>query len=647
MHTVGPTVSQSSVTEHHEASPGSSRRLLPLTLTALGVVYGDIGTSVLYSMKECFFGSHSVPPTHDNVLGVLSLIIYSLLLVISVKYVAIVMRADNQGEGGVLALTSLVPGRGGGSGGPLRLAQGRAVLIALGIFGTALLYGDGMITPAISVLGAVEGLEVATPLFQPYVVPITVVILIGLFAIQKYGTHRVGGLFGPVMVAWFITLAILGVVWIVRFPAVLAAFDPRHAVSFFRVNGFTGFAVLGSVFLVVTGGEALYADMGHFGRHPIRLAWFALVLPSLLLNYLGQGALLLLKPSVDHPFFLLAPSWALLPLVVLSTAAAIIASQALISGSFSITRQAIQLGLAPRLEVEHTSARAMGQIYVPQVNWALMFATVFIVIGFGSSSALAAAYGIAVTLTMVITVMLLYVVMTERWHWPKPAAIAVTAVLLTVDLAFFGANALKVLQGGWVTLAVALILFTLMTTWRTGRRLVAERLQARAIPLEAFIATVRAVHPARVPGTAVFMTAQPTGTPPALAHNVRYNKVLHEHVIVLTVSTAQQPHVLPKDRIAIERLGNVLYDVRIQYGFMEDPDVPEALATVRERGVPIDMEDLTYFLGRETIIVTRRKGMAIWREKLFVLMARNAIRATAFFRLPPERVVELGVQVEM
>jgi KUP system potassium uptake protein len=639
----------SAVVERHATlpAPGATHRLIPLTVTALGVVYGDIGTSVLYAMRECFIGPHAVPPTHENVLGVLSLIIYSLVLVISIKYVAIVMRADNQGEGGVLALTALIPGRGVGSSGVLRLATGRPVLIALGIFGTALLYGDGMITPAISVLGAIEGLEVATPLFQPYVVPVTVAILVGLFLIQKYGTHRVGGLFGPIMVIWFVTLAALGIVWVARLPAVLGAFDPRHAVAFFADNGFIGFAVLGAVFLVVTGGEALYADMGHFGRYPIRLAWFVLVLPALILNYLGQGALLLLDPTVEHPFFLLAPSWALLPLVGLSTAAAIIASQALISGSFSITRQAIQLGLAPRLEVEHTSAREMGQIYVPQVNWALMCATVLIVVGFGSSSALAAAYGIAVTLTMVITVLLLHVIMTERWRWPKPAAAAVVLLFLTIDLAFFGANALKVMQGGWVTLGVALLLFTLMTTWKTGRRLVAERLTARAIPLEDFIATVVSVQPVRVPGTAVFMTAQPTGTPPALAHNVRYNKVLHQHVIVLTVSTAQQPHVSPENRVSVEPLGHDLFNVRVQYGFMEDPDVPEALEQARQQGLVLDSDDLTYFLGRETIIVSRRKGMAIWRERLFVLMARNAVRATAFFRLPPERVVELGVQVEM
>jgi len=642
-------VSDTSVRDLPAASHSDStrNRLLPLTLTALGVVYGDIGTSPLYAVRECFFGTHAVPPTHENVLGVLSLIIYALLLVISIKYVAIVMRADNQGEGGILALTALVPGRGGERGVSARLAVGRPVLIALGIFGTALLYGDGMITPAISVLGAVEGLEVVTPLFRPYVVPITVVILIGLFGIQKFGTHRVGGLFGPVVIIWFVTIAALGVASIARAPAILEAFDPRHAVRFFGASGFTGFAVLGAVFLVVTGGEALYADMGHFGKNPIRLAWFSLVLPSLLLNYLGQGALLLVDPQVEHPFFLLAPSWALLPLVGISTAAAIIASQALISGSFSIKRQAIQLGLAPRLEVEHTSAREMGQIYVPQVNWALMIATVLIVIGFGSSGAVAAAYGIAVTLTMVITVCLLYVVMTERWRWPKPAATVITIVFLTIDVAFFGANALKLVQGGWVTLAVALVLFTLMTTWKTGRRLVAEGLTARAVPLQEFIAVVEAMRPLRVPGTAVFMTAQPTGTPPALSHNLRYNKVLHQHVLVLTVATAQVPHVPPEERISIEPLGHDLFNLRLQYGFMEDPDVPAALLQAREQGLTLDADDLIYFLGRETIIVTRKKGMAIWREKLFVLMARNAIRATAFFRLPPERVVELGVQVEM
>jgi len=627
----------------------SQSRLLPLTLTALGVVYGDIGTSPLYAIRECFFGTHAVAPTHENVLGVLSLIIYALLLVISIKYVVIVMRADNQGEGGILALTALVPGRYAQrpAGATSRLAMGRPVLIALGIFGTALLYGDGMITPAISVLGAIEGLQVATPLFTPYVVPITVAILVALFSIQRFGTHRVGGLFGPIVIIWFITIAILGITWIVRAPAVLSAFDPRHALTFFRENGFHGFAVLGAVFLVVTGGEALYADMGHFGRNPIRLAWFALVLPALVLNYLGQGALLLNDNRATHPFFLLAPAWALYPLVGISTAAAIIASQALISGSFSITRQAVQLGLAPRLDVEHTSAHEMGQIYVPQVNWALMVATVLIVIGFGSSGAVAAAYGIAVTLTMIITVLLLYIVMRERWHWRKPAALFVMMFFLTIDVAFFGANSLKILDGGWVTLAVAWVLFTAMTTWRTGRRILAERLTVRALPLEDFLQRVVATAPARVSGTAVFMTAQPTGTPPALAYNLQYNKVLHRHVVVLTVTTAQTPHVADKDRVSVTALGQGVFNVRVQYGFMEDPDVPAALLQARAQGLEIDVDDVTYFLGRETILVTRKEGMATWREKLFVLMARNAVRPISYFRLPPERVVELGVQVEM
>ena len=630
-------------------STGHPNRLLPLTLTALGVVYGDIGTSPLYAMRECFFGTHSVPPTHDNVLGVLSLIIYALLLVVSLKYVSLVLRADNHGEGGILALTALIPGRGAtAASSGSRLAVGRPILIALGIFGTALLYGDGMITPAISVLGAVEGLEVATPLFTPYVVPITVVILIGLFSIQRFGTHRVGRLFGPIVIVWFVVIAALGISWIVRAPEVWAAFDPRNAVKFFQLNGMMGFAVLGSVFLVVTGGEALYADMGHFGRQPIRLAWSALVLPSLILNYLGQGALLIANPAAKHPFFDLAPSWALLPLIAIATAAAIIASQALISGSFSITRQAVQLGLAPRLEVQHTSSREMGQVYVPRVNWALMIATVLIVIGFRSSGALAAAYGIAVTLTMIITALLLYIVMTERWRWAKPLAVAVIAPFLVIDIAFFGANALKIVQGGWLPLVVAIALFTLMTTWRTGRHIVAERLASRGMPLSEFFALIDTTKPVRVSGTAVYMTAQGSGTPPALIHNLQYNKVLHERVVILNISTVQQPHSADAERFAVEVLGQGLFNVRLQYGFMEDPHVPKALmAAARAMGMKFDFQDVVYFLGRQTLLVTTRKGMALWREKLFVMMSRNAVRATAYFRLPTERVVELGVQVEL
>ncbi len=628
---------------------GHSHRLLPLTLTALGVVYGDIGTSPLYAMRECFFGTHSVPPTHANVLGVLSLIIYALLLVVSVKYVALVLRADNQGEGGILALTALVPGKGGESERTgSRLAVGRPVLIALGIFGTTLLYGDGMITPAISVLGAVEGLSVATPVFDPYVVPITVAIIIGLFAIQKYGTHRVGVLFGPIVIVWFITIAILGLKWILRAPTVLWAFDPSYALHFFAVNGFQGFAVLGAVVLAITGGEALYADMGHFGRSPIRLAWYGLVLPSLLLNYLGQGALLLSEPSVEHPFYHLAPSWMLYPLVGIATLAAIIASQALISGSFSITRQAVQLGLLPRVDIEHTSAREMGQVYVPRVNWALMVACVLIVIGFKTSSAMAAAYGIAVTLTMMITVLLLYIVMIERWKWPIAGAALLMGSFLTIDLAFFGANALKILLGGWLPLAVAVALFTMMTTWRTGRKIVAERLAQKAVTLDDFYTVVEYMKPARVPGTAIYMTAQGSGVPQALVHNLQYNKVLHERVVLLNIITVQQPHCSDDKRVEVETLKHGMYLVRLFYGFMEDPDVPRALyKAAMERGMKFDFQDVVYFLGRQTLLVTDREGMAVWREKLFVLMSRNAVRATAYFRLPTERVVELGVQVEM
>ena len=619
------------------------RPLLPLTLTTIGVVYGDIGTSPLYAMRECFHGSHAVPATEANVLGVLSLIIYSLLLVISVKYIAIVMRADNQGEGGILALAALLPQRQDKESPPRW-----RILMLMGVFGAALLYGDGMITPAITVLGAVEGLKVATPLFEPFVVPVAVGILIAVFAIQKHGTDRVGTLFGPIMVLWFITIAVLGVVWLLRAPIVIGAFNPLHAVEFFQMHGLHGFAVLGAVFLVVTGGEALYADMGHFGKRPIRLAWFGLVLPALLLNYFGQGALLLLNPAaVEQPFFLLAPSWALYPLVALATAAAIIASQALISGAFSLTRQAIQLGYCPRLDIEHTSSLEMGQIYVPQVNWALMVSTIAIVIGFGSSTALAAAYGIAVTLTMVITAVLLHVVAVERWRWPLPAALLVTGVFLSIDLAFFGANVLKIAHGGWLPLVIGWGVFTLMTTWKTGRRIVAERLTARATPLETFIAGVTAQPPARVPGTAVFMTAQPKGTPAALVHNLRHNKVLHQHVVILMVTTRPVPHVAEADRYKIREIGGGVFELTLYYGFMEDPDVPAALLGAREHGLAFDDSDVTFFLGRETLIATKTPGMSLWRERLFVVIARNAVRATAFFRLPPERVVELGVQVEL
>lgn len=621
--------------------PVQPKAVLPLSLSALGVVFGDIGTSPLYAMRECFFGPHAVAPTPEHVLGVLSLIVYSLVLVISVKYVAVVMRADNQGEGGILALTALVLPRPGAH-------HTRSVLILLGIFGAALLYGDGMITPAITVLGAIEGLNVVTPLFEPYVVPMAVAILIGVFAIQRHGTHRIGVLFGPVMLIWFVGLALLGVSWIVRVPIVLTAVDPRHAIGFFRESGGTGFVVLGAVFLVVTGGEALYADMGHFGKRAIRLAWFVVVLPALLLNYFGQGALLLTSPeAVQQPFFLLAPSWMLVPMVVIATAAAIIASQALISGAFSLTRQAIQLGYSPRLDIAHTSSQEMGQVYVPQVNWMLALCTLAIVVGFETSTALAAAYGIAVAMTMVITVVLLYTVATERWQWPGPVAFAVCAVFLAVDVAFFSANLIKLTQGGWLPLAIGFSILTLMTTWKTGRRLVAERLTARAVPLSDFLAMLEAKPPTLVRGTAVFMTAQPNGTPPALVHNVRYNKVLHRQVLLLTISTGRTPFIEEEDRLVVTLVAPGIVQLRAQFGFMEEPNVPRLLTLATKAGVEFDAQDITFFLGRETIVSTSAAGMARWREHLFIFMTRNAVRATAFFGLPTERVVELGVQVEV
>ncbi len=630
------------------ASGKGSSRLAFLTLTAIGVVYGDIGTSPLYTIRECFFGAHAVALNHDNVLGVLSLILYALIIVVSVKYIAIVMRADNQGEGGILALAALMPESNGRKNGPGRLAQNRPILVLLAIFGASLLYGDGMITPAITVLGAIEGLTVATPLFSPYVMPVSLTIIVGIFVIQRFGTDKVGRLFGPVMVVWFVVIAVLGIRGIAREPAVIAALNPFYAFRFFVDNGWAGFTVLGAVVLAVTGGEALYADMGHFGSRPIRLAWYLLVLPSLMLNYFGQGALVLSdEHNATQPFFLLAPSWFLYPLVAIATLAAVIASQALISGAFSLTRQAILLGYAPRLDIAHTSSHEMGQVYVPQVNWWLMVSTLAIVLGFKTSTALASTYGIAVTITMVITALLLHVVMTERWRWPTSVAFVITGVFLTIDVTLMGANLLKVVQGGWLPLGVAAFIFTLMTTWKTGRRLVAERLTARSVPLVTFMDGITVDPPMRVPGTAVFMTAQPRGTPPALVHNLKYNKVLHDHVVVLSVTTARTPYVEGDDHVVVEALGLGVFNVRVRYGFMQDPNVPNALRVAQSLGLEMEEADLTFFLGRETIIVTNQAGMATWRERLFVLMARNAVRATAFFRLPPERVVELGVQVEM
>jgi KUP system potassium uptake protein len=620
----------------------TGKYLFTLSLAALGVVYGDIGTSPLYALKECFSGHYGIHLTQQNVFGVLSLIFWSLIIVISIKYLVFVLRADNHGEGGILSLTALAT--------PIKTA-GRGekrILIFLGIFGAALLYGDGIITPAISILGALEGLIIATPLFNPYVVPLTVIIVILLFLFQSYGTAGVGKVFGPVMALWFITLAILGLAQIIKNPAVFLAINPLYGINFFIENGWHGFLVLGSVFLVVTGGEALYADMGHFGIRPIRIDWFILVLPSLFLNYFGQGALLLTNPEArENPFFHLVPSVALYPMVVLSIAAAVIASQAVISGAFSLSMQAVQLGLCPRLKIVHTSTTEYGQIYIPYINWALMIGCITIVLSFRSSSNLAAAYGIAVTSTMVITTILLFVVKRDIWKWGFLSAASLAILFLLMDTAFFGANIVKVTHGGWLPLLIAGIIFTLMITWKQGRHILAKRLQEQTLPIDQFLKEVLKASPIRVEGTAIYMTGNPSGTPPALINNLKHNKVLHEKVVILTVGTKQVPHVPEEERITVEPLGNSFYSIHLKYGYMEEPDIPKALKDVEIPGIKFNESEASYFLGRETVIATKQHGMALWRERLFALMSRNATSATAYFCLPTERVVEMGAQVEI
>jgi KUP system potassium uptake protein len=629
----------------HSPPTATSNRNLALMLGALGVVYGDIGTSPLYALRECFHGPHGTTPTPDNVLGVLSLIVWSLILVISVKYVVFVMRADNKGEGGILALMALVcPPRPSGE----RPHGWERTAVALGLFGAALLYGDGMITPAISVLSAVEGLEIAAPGLARFVVPLTVCILIGLFLIQRRGTGGIGRIFGPVILVWFSALALLGLAELIQRPSVLAALLPTHALGFLFGHGWHGLLVLGSVFLVVTGGEALYADMGHFGARPIRAAWFGLVLPALLLHYFGQGALLLGRPeAAENPFYLLVPSWALYPMVALSTAATVIASQALISGAFSLTHQAVQLGYLPRLPIRHTSAEEMGQIYIGPVNWALLLATIGLVLGFRTSSALAAAYGIAVTATMGITTVLLYRAMRQLWRWPAAPAVALGAAFLAVDLAFFSANAVKVADGGWFPLLVGVGVYVLLSTWYDGRRLLYSRLQEQAISLRDFLQQEAPLRVPRVPGTAVFMTGQPSGTPPALVQNLRHNKVLHEQVLLLTVQVDPVPSVPEEQRIEVEERGKGVWRLRAHYGFMEYPNAMRLIEQCRSLGVPADPEDTTFFVSAESMFATERPGLALWREKLFILMARNAYRATQFFRIPPTQVIEIGVHIEL
>ena len=613
-----------------------------LSLAALGVVYGDIGTSPIYALRESLHGVHGVAPTAANVLGLLSLIFWALILVISIKYLAFVMRADNCGEGGMIALTALV------TPASEQARRRQRVLVLLGLFGASLLYGDSMITPAISVLSAVEGLQVATPVFSPYVIPITIVILIGLFAVQSRGTARIGAVFGPVMLLWFGTLGVLGAAQLVQNPAVLAAVNPAHGVRFFVENGWQGFVVLGSVFLVVTGGEALYADMGHFGVNPIRLSWFGFVLPALLLNYFGQGALVLRDAAaVEHPFFHLAPGWATIPLVALTTLATVIASQAVISGAFSLTRQAVQLGYLPRVGIEHTSSTQIGQIYIPALNWLLMLACIGLVLGFGSSSRLAAAYGVAVTTDMVFTTILFAVVARTRWKWSLPAVVGLAAAFLVVDLGFWGASLLKIPSGGWFPLVIAGVVFTIMTTWSTGRSILAERIAEQTIPVDRYEQLVETARPVRVPGTAIYMVRNTAALPHAMLQNIRHNRVLHERVILLAMRIESVAYVADEERVHVETLAPNLYRVIARHGFAEDVDVPTVLARLDRHGLAVDVAQSTFFLGRETLIATDRPGMAIWRERLFARMSRNAQRATKFFRIPPERVCELGAQIEL
>jgi KUP system potassium uptake protein len=627
-----------------QSKPASGRYLAVLTLGALGVVYGDIGTSPLYALRECFNGSHPMPPTPADVLGILSLVFWSLLLIVSLKYLTIILRATNKGEGGILALMALAfPKHGPGVG------RRRALLVSLGVFGAALLYGDGIITPAISVLSAIEGLKVATPAFDRFIIPLTVLTLIGLFAAQSRGTGSVGAVFGPVMVLWFLSLGLLGIGGIHNAPQVLYSLNPLYGLKFLFANGWEGFVVLGSVFLAVTGAEALYADVGHFGARPIRIAWFWIVLPGLFLNYLGQGAIILRDPkSVDNPFYLLAPNWALYPLVGLSTAATVIASQALISGAFSLTIQAIQLGYLPRLAVKHTSSLERGQIYLPHVNWALMVACIGLVLGFESSSNMASAYGIAVTLTMLSTTVLFYFAARRLWEWSSLHAVAFCSLFFVVESAFFAANLLKVANGGWFPLAVGLMIFTLMATWKTGRQLVWAKLRPAAMPLEMFLDNIEtSKNLSRVPGTALFMTANPEGTPLALLHNLKHNKVLHERNLILTILTDEVPQVNPEKRLEIENLGAGFHRIVAHYGFMEEPNVPELLAKAPIDGEPVKLHKTTFFLSRETVLPNSSPAMARWRQWLFALMSRNAQSASSFYRIPANRVVELGMQVEL
>ena len=627
----------------HNAHSSHNQALAGIALAALGVVYGDIGTSPLYAMKEVFAGNHPIPLNEANVLGSLSLFFWALVIVVSLKYVSIIMRADNRGEGGIMALIALA--LHDAQGNPRRMR----IITIIGVLGAAMFYGDGMITPAISVLSAVEGLEVIAPQLHPFVIPVTLAVLFGLFFVQKRGTAAVGSFFGPIMMLWFGTLAALGLYQLIANPHVLLALNPAYGLDFLVANKAMSLVAMGNVVLAVTGVEALYADMGHFGRKPITLAWYGFVLPALVLNYFGQGALILAEPAAaENPFFHLAPDWTLIPLVGLATVATVIASQAVISGAFSISRQAMQLGFMPRMEVQHTSEKAQGQIYLPAVNWGLLAAVSILVLGFKSSNNLAAAYGIAVTGDMVITSLLATVVVAKVWGWGWNKAVALFSVFLVVELTFLAANILKIPDGGWFPLVAGAAVFVLMTTWKRGRELLNERLQGEAIRLDAFIDALLVGMPARVPGTAVFMHPDPNGVPHALLHNLMHNKVLHERVVLVSVQVFDVPYVPEIDRVEVHKLRGDFYRVIIQYGFKDEPDIPAALALCAEAGLVMEMLDTSFFLGRETLIPRfESREMSLWRTKLFIAMFRNAGSATTFFRIPSNRVVELGTQIQL
>ena len=619
----------------------SRRKNAGLIVCALGVVFGDIGTSPLYALRECFQGAHGLAPTMPHVLGILSLIIWTLILIVCLKYVTFVLRADNHGEGGILALFALTRADEAKSG------KRRAILVMLALLGASLLYGDGMITPCITILGAVEGLTVATPFFEPWVVPLSLGILIALFAFQHKGTGKVGGVFGPVMLVWFAVLALLGLRGIVMAPEVLAALSPWHGITFLLHSGKIGFIVMGAVFLTVTGAEALYTDLGHFGPRPIRRAWFFIAFPALLLNYFGQGALVLKHPeALANPFYMLAPDWALYPLVALATAASIIASQALISGAFSLTMQAIQMGYLPRMEIRHTSSEQRGQIYIPFISGFLLVCCLALVLGFRSSSNLASAYGVGVTLTMIADTVLFFIVARKRWGWHILGAGALCAGLFTVESLFFSANALKIQHGGWLPLVVAAGFLAVMTTWRTGRHLLGRHMKEGLLPLETFLDDLIFGHAVRVPGTAIYMSGNLIGTPLALLHNFKLNRSVHERVILLTILATEDPFVNSAARVQVETLTSGFHRVIARYGFMEKAAIGEILTGCRELGLDLSPNACTFVLSRETLVTTSAKGMALWRKRLFVLMSRNAQSATAFFGLPANRVVEMGMQIE-